>query len=40
LNSSFAGQVGRFPVGTEPTIFQFRMMDGQIYPEIVEGGLP
>lgn len=40
LNSSFAGQVGRYPVGTMPTIFQFRSLDGRIYPEIVDGGLP
>lgn len=40
LNSSFAGEVGRFPVGTIPTMFQFRMLDGRVYPEIVEGGLP
>jgi len=40
LNSSFAGQVGRYPVGTMPTIFQFRSMDGRIYPEIIDGGVP
>ena len=36
LNSSFAGQAPRVEVGTKPTIFQFRLKDGSVYPEIVE----
>lgn len=40
LNGSLGGQVGRYPVGYRPTIFQTQLPDGTIWPEAIPGDPP